>query len=385
VLFAGAAVWIVMPRRSDGSKESAAVERLLADNQVPAARKELESVRRRLDAAVADYLDGLVALYEGRDREAIALLGKARAVRPDDWRVVGALAAALGNGGRFADALALIDEYVERQPDDERGLAASAQYRLDQRRGTPDPAKALAALDRIDALPRRVAAPGDRTAVPDALLTELRTKAKLLQRPSADALIDARAAAKATPQDPQAWYLLGEAARAVSEGPEALDGYRRAAELAPGVRRYAEQYALARLAFGIPGDPKEGRAILQIIEPLLAREPNDPALIELKARALVRSEDKADPNDDHVMSEAADIYRGLIQREDVPPRIRQDARRNLAVLLYDWSGGGRQDDYLDEAWGLLERYAELGGEIDARLRPTYDALAERDRKRRDGK
>jgi hypothetical protein len=171
----------------------------------------------------------------------------------------------------------------------------------------------------------------------------------------------------------------------VSEGPEALDGYRRAAELAPGVRRYAEQYALARLAFGIPGDPKEGRAILQIIEPLLAREPNDPALIELKARALVRSEDKADPNDDHVMSEAADIYRGLIQREDVPPRIRQDARRNLAVLLYDWSGGGRQDDYLDEAWGLLERYAELGGEIDARLRPTYDDLAERDRKRRDGK
>src|SRR5262245_65633406 len=116
VLFAGAAAWVVMPRRSDGTAESAAVERLLAENQVPAARKELESVRGRLDAAVADYLDGLVALYEGRDREAIALLGKARAVRPDDWRIVGALAAALGNGNRFADALALIDEYVDAHP-----------------------------------------------------------------------------------------------------------------------------------------------------------------------------------------------------------------------------------------------------------------------------
>src|SRR5262245_50132565 len=205
VVVAGVAAWLVLPRSADPAKSSAAVEGLLAEGRVPDARKELASVRGHVDPATADYLDGLVALYEKRDREAVQLLGKARAVRPDDWRIIGALAAALGNSNRFADALALIDEYVALHPEDERGLAASAQYRLDQQRGTPDPKKALDALDRIAALPQRVAPPGDRTAVPDALLTELRTKAQLLQRPGTDALIGARAAAKASPQDPQAW------------------------------------------------------------------------------------------------------------------------------------------------------------------------------------
>jgi predicted Zn-dependent protease len=377
VLVAGLAVYLVRPRPSDGTSESARVERLLADGQVAEARNELASVRAHVDAAVADYLDGLVALAEGRDREAAQSLGRARAARPDDWRVIGALAAALGNSRRHADALALIDEYVERHPLDERGLAESAKFRLDQRLGTPDPARALADLDRIDALPQRVAPPPDRTAVPDALLRELRTKAEILRRPGVDALLDARAAAKASPQDPQAWYLLGEAARRIGYGQEALDAYRRAAELAPDTRRYPEQYALARLQWGVPDDPNEGRAIRGIVEPLLAREPRDPALLEIKARALVRSEDRRDPDDDHVMDDAVTIYRDLVQREDAPARIRQDARRNLGILLYDWKQAGREGPYLEEAWRLLERYAELGGEIDARLRPTYEDLKEK--------
>jgi tetratricopeptide (TPR) repeat protein len=377
VLLAGAASWAFLPRKSDGVAESTAVERLLSEGDVPAARNELDSVRHRIDAATADYLDGVVALHEGRDRDAVRLLGKARAARPDDWRIVGALAAALGNDRRFADALALLDEYVDRHPGDERGLATSAQYRLDQRRGTPDPAKALALLERIDALPQRVAPPGDRTAVPDSLLAELRAKAQILLRPSADALLDARAAVKAAPQDPQSWYVLGEAARRTGNGPEALGAYQRAAELAPGIRRYVEQYALARLELGVPDEPREGRTVLETIAPLLAREPQDPALLEVKARALVRSEDHRDPHDDGVMDEAADIYRGLVQREDAPARIRQDARRNLGILLYDWKQAGNEGEYLREAWGLLKRYAELGGEIDARLRPTYDDLKAR--------
>jgi len=386
VLAAGAAtVWFVLPRRSDGTAESAAVERLLAEGQFDAARNELASVRGHIDAATADYLDGVIALASGRDADAVRLLGKARAVRPDDWRIVGALAAALGNSGRFADALALIDEYVDGHPEDERGLAASAQFRLDQKRGTPDPAAALAALDRIDALLKYAAPPGDATAVPEALLRELRTKAEILRRPGTDALLDARAATKATPKDPQAFYLLGEAARANGIGQEALDSYERASQLAPGVRRYAEQYALARLTLGVPDDPNEGRAILAVVEPLLAAAPRDPALLELKARALVRSEDHHDPNDDHVMTDAAAIYRDLVQREDVPIRIRQNARRNLAVLLYDWGSAGKEGPYLDEAWGLLKRYAELGGDIDVRLRPTYEELEVRDLARRGGK
>lgn len=378
VLLAGAAAWLVLPHATDVASASAAVERHLQQGQVDAAKNELASLRGHVDEATVDYLDGLIALSERRDRDAAQLLGKARALRPDDWRIIGALAAALGNSNRFADALALIDEYVGGHPSDERGLAVSAQYRLEERRGTPDPARALAALDKIAALPSRVAPPGDPTAVPDALVHELRTKAELLRRAGTDALLDARAATKTSPQDPQSWYLLGEAARRTGRGPEALEAYGRAAELAPGVRRYAEQYAMARLELGVPDDPKEGRAIVTMLEPLLAKEPRDPALLELKARALVRSNDDKDTSDDHVMDDAATIYRDLVQREDAPARIRQDARRNLAVLLYDWyARAGRESEYLDEAWGLLKSYAEKGGEIDSRLRPTYEELEQR--------
>jgi hypothetical protein len=57
--------------------------------------------------------------------------------------------------------------------------------------------------------------------------------------------------------------------------------------------------------------------------------------------------------------------------------VRQDARRNLAVLLYDWKQAGRPGDYLEEAWGLLKEWRRLGGQLDDLIRPTWEDLEQR--------
>jgi len=346
---------------------SAPIEKLLGSGRTADARRELASKRSALDAATADYLEGLIDLAEGKDKEAFDALARARLVRPGDWRIVSASAAAMANVGKFDEALTLIDAYVASAPKDERGLAAVAQYRLDERRGKPDPVKALAALDRIAALSSWVAQPGDPTAISPALLTQLRTKAYILGGKQMDAMMEARRAAETTPKDPEAWFLLGEATRRLKRGPESIEAYRRAAQLAPGSRRYAEQLALALIQF--QGD---GAEILGIAEALAAHYPNDASLKVLRARALVRAER---------IDDAETIYRALVKDDGLPPRIRLDARRNLGVLLYDWKAASREGAYLDEACELLREYVRLGGAVDDALRPTWEELEERDRKK----
>jgi predicted Zn-dependent protease len=347
---------------------SAPIEKLLSSGRTADARRELASRRSALDAATVDYLEGLIDLAEGKDAEALDALARARLVRPGDWRIVSASAAAMANGGRFGDAVALLDAYVAGAPKDERGLAAVAQYALEERHGKPDPVKALEALDRIAALSSRVAAPDDPTAVPPALVTRLRTKAYILGGKEMDAVIEARRGAEAAPADPEAWFLLGEANRRLKRGPDSVAAYRRAQQLAPGSRRYAEQLVLALIEF--QGD---GAEILGRAEALAAQVPDDPSLKVLHARALVR----VDRIDD-----AATIYRDLLKRGGLPPQIRLAVLRNLGVMLYDWKAASREGPYLDEACELLREYVRLGGEIDDALRPTWEDLEERDRKKK---
>jgi len=368
VLTAAALAFYVAWGRETPDAASAPIEKLLASGHPKDARRELASKRSSLDAATGDYLEGLIDLAEGKDAEALGALARARLVRPGDWRIVSASAAAMANSGKFDEAVALLDAYVAASPKDERGLAAVAQYALEERHGKPDPVKALAALDRIAALTSRTVQPDDPTAVPPAFVARLRTKAYLLGGKEMDAMFEARRGTEATPMDPEAWYLLGEANRRLKRGPDALPAYRRAQQLAPGSRRYAEQLALALIQFD--GD---GAEILAIAEALAAHDPDDPSLKVLRARALVRVKREDD---------AGTIYRDLLKEGGLPPQIRLAVLRNLGVMLYDWKAAGREGEYLDESWALLQEYARLGGVIDDSLRPTWEDLEERDRKKK---
>jgi Flp pilus assembly protein TadD len=371
VATAAALAFYVSWGRETPDAASAPIERLIGSGRTVDARRELASKRAGLDAATADYLEGLIDFAEGKNKEALDALARARLVRPGDWRIVNTSAAAMAGGGKFDEAVALIDAYVASAPKDERGLAAVAQYALEEGHGKPDPVKALAALDRIAALPSWVGQPGDPTAISPALVTRLRTKAYILGGKQMDAMLEARRAAEATPTDPEAWFLLGEAARRLKKGPESTDAYRKALQLAPGSRRYAEQLVLALIQF--QGD---GAEILGIAERLAAAYPDDPSLKVLRARALVR----ADRIDD-----AETIYRALRKEDGLPPRVRLDALRNLGVLLYDWKAGSREGAYLDEACELLREYVRLGGEVDDDLRPTWEELEARDKKKKENK
>lgn len=375
IVVAAAAAWLLVRRGETPAEASAPIERLLAAGRPADARKELDAARPHLDRATRDYLDGIIFLAEAKDADAAAALSRAQSVRPEDWRIVGALAAALANAGRFPEAVTRLEAYAAAVPEDERGLVTLAQYLLDAKRGRPDPARALALLDRADALPRRAAPAGDPTAVPADRSRYLRTEALIRLDRGMDALISARAGTRDFPQGAEAWFLLGEAARRMAKASESVDAYRRAAQLAPGSRRYLEQFALALIEFG-----GEGREILAVADALLARSPGDPALLLLRARALVRTADPRIDADAKLMEEAASIYRDLLKREDVPPGVKQDARRNLGVLLYDWKVGGRPGEYLDEAYGHLKEWVRLGGVVDDSLRPAWEELEERDRK-----
>lgn len=377
ILVAAAIAFVVLRRGPTSDESSAPVEKLLAAGRIADARTELAASRSHLDPATAGYLDGLLLLCEAKDGEAAAVLTSALAKRPGDWRIVSALAAALSNSGRFPEAVAQLEAYVASAPQDERGLVTLAQYLLDAKKGTPDAARALALLDRADALTKHAAPDGDPTAVAPGRVRNLRTEALIRLGQGMESLLSAREGTKLSPQDADAWFLLGEAARRGQKSSESVDAYRRAAQLAPSSRRNVEQFALAMIEFG--GD---GREILAAADSLLARSPRDPSLLLLRARALVRAADPGPrrPADVKLMEEAAGIYRDLLKRDDVPPPVKQDVRRNLGVFLYDWKVAGRPGAYVDEAYGLLKEYVRLGGVIDDTLRPTWEDLEERARK-----
>jgi Flp pilus assembly protein TadD len=366
VLVAGGVAFLVF--RGDAPTPDAAaapIEALLAEGRVDDARRALAQVRARLDPATADYLDGLALVIERKDVDALPLLERARRARPRDWRIVSTLAAATGNAGRCADALALVEEYAAAVPDDERAWATIARYRLDEQFGPPDPAKALAALDRVDRLPRRE---GDRTAIPVSDLRLLRIRALLATGKSFESRALALDATRETPQDPEAWFLLGETARRGTpiRGEEALDSYGRAAALAPGGRRYAEQYVMAVLQM-VQSDysPEHLDQALRIVDAWLAASPDDPKLLLLKARLFARR--------DATTNLANDIYAELLKR-DLPKSLLQEARRNRAALLYDWSAGGRAGDYLEDAYVLMKRYVDEGGAVDGSLADVWEQL-----------
>jgi tetratricopeptide (TPR) repeat protein len=363
-------VAFMLLRAGDDEALVAEVEGRLAAGDVQGASALVGRARARLPGTL-DYLSGAIELASGHDRAATVPLERALAARPEEWRIVSALASAAANAGDFARAHAVVDGYAARHPEDERALALSAQLSLDgrDRRGR-NPRVALEALDRIAKLPSRVAPPGDRTAVRDELLARLRIRADAELGKAQDALGGARAAAKARPQDAGAWYDLGDAARQAGYANESVAAYRKAVDLDPANRRFAEQLVMTLLEFSGPVPE-----LLERTEKLLAMAPDDPALLVLRARAFARD----DKGDGHV-DDADGIYRKLEARSDLPPELRLQVFRNHAVLLYDWKAGARGAEYLDESYALLRKYKELGGPIDEELRAVWEDLEEREKK-----
>lgn len=370
-LVVAAGIFLLIRREDSPEAAYAPIERLLRVGRIADAKTELEATRRHADSATVDYLDGLIHVAEGNDLEALPPLLRARSTRPDDWRIANTLAAAEARCGRFADALRIVQDYVARREGDERGQALLAQFLLDKRFGPPDGTKALAALDRIPPPDRRVAAAADATAVRDADVARLRIRATLTLGRFVDAMIAAKKEADASPSDPEAWFLLGEAARQTDppHGDEALDAYRRAARLAPADGRYVGQFTMAVLdpKLVVPGTQKPFVAeALADIESLLSKSPDDPGLLLLKARLLARGDDAS-------LDAASALYYEL-EKRDLPKELRLAVLRNHGVLLYDFKQGGRPGDYLRDSYELLKRYVDAGGVVDDSLRSTWDEL-----------
>jgi len=368
VVLAGALAFFVLRPRASGDAPTTSVETLLSRGDVAAARAERESIRARADDGWNDYLDGIFLLSEGKDREAADVLDRARRAHPDAWKIASASASATANAGRFAEALAVLERFAAASPDDERALAALARCRMDDRFGPPDASAALAALDRIAALQPRAAPRDDGTDVPAALLHRMRAKALVGVGRYTDAVDEAGAATRADPQSAEAWYLLGDAARLskVSHGDVALDSYRRAFELAPGNRRYGEQFVMATLKIVVPGTEAQRFADAHAaVDAMLGAAPDDAALLILKARLLARDERTCDV--------ANEIYAEL-QKRDLPKEQRLAVLRNRGVLLYDFKVGGKPSPYLKDSYDLLKQYVDLGGKIDDELRDAWRQL-----------
>jgi tetratricopeptide (TPR) repeat protein len=350
-----------------GAAACAEVENRLREGDAAGAAKLAAAARPRLPPHVARYLDALLALSAGKDEEARVAAEEAATSAPgalDDWRVVSILFFSRLNTGRSDGAWQALEAYLLRHADDERALAAAAQYWVEARPTDPDPDRAKEYLDRIDRLPARRAPAGDPTAVTPDQLARLRSVTEQLRGHLASAVAAAEARVKAAPQDPDARAQLGEAYRVARRLEQARQAFRDAVRLAPGNPVYAKQLALLLLETTDTGDELE-----PLTRSLLEAAPGDPSVRVLRARALVRTKDGTD--------EAIDIYRALLADPALPTEVRRDVCRNLAVALYDWIQGGKPGDYLDEAHTLLREYLQLGGKIDLRLADVWDRLEAR--------
>jgi tetratricopeptide (TPR) repeat protein len=360
--------FVVFRSRTEDDAPTSGVEKRLAAGDVAAARAERESIRGSVDAGWNDYLDGIFLLTEGKYHEAADVLERARRAHPDSWRITAAAVSAIANDRRFPEALAALESYVATAPDDERGLVEVARFHTDDRFGPPDAAKALAALDRIAALGKRVAPAGDPSAVSDGTLHRVRAKAHLLAGHSVEAYQEAGEAVRAEPQNPEAWYLFGDAARLskLAHADDALDAYKRAFTLAPMNRRYGEQFVMATLKLVVPGTEAQRFADAhQALDSMLRAAPDDATLLILKARLLARDERTCDV--------ANEIYADL-QKRDLPHEQKLAVLRNRGVLLYDFKVGGRPSPYFKDAYDLLKQYVDLGGTIDDELRDPWKQL-----------
>ncbi len=194
---------------------------------------DLQGADRCYRAAVAlqpDHADGLhglgvLALGRGQSGQAIALIGRAVAVRPEVGVYYLNLGLALRDQGHVEQARAALHVAALRDPDDPRAHAALAAV-LESLDRTQEAEAAAAQAVRRD--------PGhglSTSSVPgaSAALGRLRIRNGRLR----EALVALRAAVSEAPGDAASWHGLGEACGRLGQAEQAEAAFRRVVELLP--------------------------------------------------------------------------------------------------------------------------------------------------------
>lgn len=381
-----------------GDQACAVVEKRLKALDFEGAKRAADEARPRVPPYVGLYLDALIELstasqLEQAGRPDVAARHDAAAVKATEeayasgpaalanWRIVSMMFFTRVRSGRVQEAWNVLDAYLQAHPGDERALAAAAQYWVEMRSDAPDPTRAIEYLDRVAALRTRTVADDDPTYVPADLLDRLRAAAEGLRGRTASAIASAEARVQAAPEDGEARAQLAEAYRQAGKHNQAVASYRDAVRLDPSSEAF-----LRNLVTLLLDDPGAGREVADLTAKLVKLHPDEPAVIVLRARALVRLQDTLenearsagqapDPRAADGYAEAIDLYKTLIQREPpVPQAVLRDVWRNLGVALYDWKQGGRKGEYLDKAYTCLVNYLRLGGVIDGRLQDVWEKL-----------
>jgi tetratricopeptide (TPR) repeat protein len=160
------------------------------------------------------------ALLAGDPARAEALLRPRLLVRPDDAGALRLMAEALARQGRFADAETLLKHALRLKPDD-HGLRFSLASALFNQQKAPE---ALPHVEQLLALDPRSAAYRNLMAACLGLVGEF------------DRAIALNAELVAQfPRQPRVWLNHGHALRTVGRVENAVDAYRRAIGLAPGL------------------------------------------------------------------------------------------------------------------------------------------------------
>lgn len=380
VVLAGLLAWTISGGGDDaGERKCADIERLLKAGDLAGAERLLEEARPRLAPRITHYLDSVIAISAGRfddaRRSADAALATG-AEAQDDWRVVSLVFFSHVRTGALESGWQALEAYLGRRPDDERALAAAAQYWVEVQADSPDPGRAVEYLDRIDRLAARTVPDSDPTSITPDLIARLRTRAEELRGSVVAAMTAAEARVRATPTDPAAHFRLADACRRAGRSDQAAAAYREAIRLAPADLRVKKEFA--KFLLGSTFDVTE---VLALTEGLLAAEPLGVESTVLRARALSRDR----RNDSAATGDAIELYRGLLRQSDrLTAAERAEVVRNLAVALYDWKAGGRDGEYRDEAYALLVEYTrDIGGKIDAPLQAIWEKLVRHAREKGD--
>lgn len=372
VLLAGGAVWFLA--RGDAVRTDEIlfrIERSIGANRQAEARDALERHRDALGPGRAAYAESLMAFASGDAEKTAALAAEAAALLPGDWRPVSIVYYAHQLAGRPGVGRATVEAHLAAHPGDERAMTVLAEDCTMPGGSDVDPSRALALLDRIDALPARAAPPGDPTAVPVERLEKIRMQASALLDRRQGAVAAAERRVREAPASLEARMQLANALREARDLGRARAAAREAVAMAPDAADPLEFLILLLLETDDTGDDA-----LPLAETLLRlRGPKDPNARIVLARSLVRSK-KVPPEGGAPVDridEAIDVYRGLLA-EPLPKEVRAVVLRNCAVALYDWKQGGRPGDYLDQAHRMLSEYVKLGGAVDATLADTWSKL-----------
>jgi putative PEP-CTERM system TPR-repeat lipoprotein len=193
---------------------------LIRDGRTDRARVIVDGLRERLkDSPIPAFYLGLIAQAEGQAEESEAAFREALRIAPGFRPASAQLAGGLATVGRFDEAVALLSRQLEATPRSVETMMGLAGIEL--RRG---------AAPRAQQWLERAITTDERAMAPRIALAEL-----LIGRGDGDkALVVARGAFDAAPQDPRGAELMGRVHLAGKDPMSAASMFRRAATLAPG-------------------------------------------------------------------------------------------------------------------------------------------------------